>query len=126
MFRNGLGWVDFVWASEGQTKPSGKTKETMGLIHVLEARQRKDGLSDQDAIKSLSKVMTAIASGEEVARNNFAGAVSAKVERAGYRVALTKNPGSNAWVVTAFGLSQTHERSGFDTRPSTQSIPTLS
>ncbi len=126
MFRNGLGWVDFVWGSEGQIKPSGKTKGAMGLSHILEARQRKDGLSEQDAIKSLSKVVTAIASGEEVARNNYPRAVSVKVEHAGYRVALTKNPGSNAWVVTAFELSQAHERSGLDTRPSTQSISTLS
>jgi len=125
MFRNGLGWVDFVWGAEGEVKPNGKTKGAMGLSHILEARQRKDGLSEQEAIKSLSKVVTAIASGKEVARNNFRDSVSVKVEHAGYRVALTKNPGSNAWVVTAFDLSQVHEGSGIDTPSSMQPISTL-
>lgn len=126
MFRNGLGWVDFVWGSEGRVKSSGKTQGAMGIAHILEARQRKDGLSEQEAIQSLSRVVESIALGQEVARLNYDNSVAVRIENAGYRVSLTKNPGSNAWVVTAFEVSQVHERSGFDTRPSTQPISTLS
>lgn len=126
MFRNGLGWVDFVWGSEGRVKPSGKTQGAMGIAHILEARQRKDGLSEKEAIQSLSKVVESIALGQEVARLSYDNSVAVRVENAGYRVSLTQNPGSNAWVVTAFEVSQAHGRSGFDTRPSTQPISTLS
>ncbi|MEG3064087.1 MAG: PLxRFG domain-containing protein, partial [Comamonas sp.] len=125
MFRNGLGWVDFVWGSEGVVKASGKTKGGMGLVHILEARQRKDGMSERDAIASLARVVSTIAQGEEISRNTVADTIAVKVEHDGYRVALTKNPGNNAWVVTGFELSQVRGRPEIDARPPMQSPPTL-
>ncbi|GAB3473906.1 hypothetical protein [Azotobacter salinestris] len=53
MFRNGLGWVDFVWRSTGRVKPSGKTVGAMGLSHIFEARQRKDGMTEADVDRLL-------------------------------------------------------------------------
>jgi hypothetical protein len=49
MFRNGLGWVDFEWGDVGTVKPSGKTKGAMGLAYIPEARQRMDGMMEQEA-----------------------------------------------------------------------------
>ncbi|TCP16915.1 LPD38 domain-containing protein [Simplicispira metamorpha] len=125
MFRNGLGWVDFVWGDEGRIKPSGKTKGAMGLSHILEARQRKDGMSEQEAIDALSQMVNTIASGRELERSAYANTVALKLERDGYRVGLVKRPGSNAWVVTAFELNQMQGRPDIDARPSTQSKSTL-
>lgn len=126
MFRNGLGWVDFVWGAEGVIKPSGKTRGAMGLSHILEARQRKDGMSEQDAINSLSEMVSTIASGREIDRGTYGNTVSVKVEHDGYRVGMVKTAGSNAWVVTAFEVNQVQGRPDIDARLSTQSKSTLS
>lgn len=125
MFRNGLGWVDFVWGAEGVIKPNGKTKGAMGLSHILEARQRKDGMSEQEAISSLSEMVSTIASGREIDRGTYGNTVSVKVEYDGFRVGMVKTAGSNAWVVTAFEVNQVQGRPDIDARLSTQSKSTL-
>lgn len=125
MFRNGLGWVDFVWGDEGRVKPSGKTVGGRGISHIVEARIRKDGLTETQALNVLSEMVRVIASGPETERAEVAGAVSVKIEHDGYRVGLVKQPGANAWVVTAFELSQVRERPDIDARPPTQSKSTL-
>ena len=64
MFRNGLGWVDFVWGDEGRpASRSGKRKGAKGLAHILEARRRKDGYSEQEAIRFLGDMVETIAGG---------------------------------------------------------------
>ncbi len=68
MFRNGLGWVDFVWGSTGRITDSGRTRGAMGISHILEARQRKDGLSESETIKLLHNIVEVIARGEESRR----------------------------------------------------------
>ena len=125
MFRNGLGWVDFVWGAEGVIKPNGKTKGAMGLSHILEARQRKDGMSEQEAISSLSEMVSTIASGREIDRGTYGNTVSVKVEHDGFRVGMVKTAGSNAWVVTAFEVNQVQGWPDIDARLSTQSKSTL-
>lgn len=125
MFRNGLGWVDFVWGDEGRVKPSGKTVGGKGISHIVEARMRKDGLTESEAVNVLSEMVRVIASGPETERTEVSGAVSVKIEHDGYRVGLVKQPGANAWVVTAFELSQVRGRPDIDARPPTQSKSTL-
>ncbi len=102
MFRNGLGWVDFVWGSEGIIKASGRTKGGMGLSHILEARQRKDALSESEAVQFLDEVVVAIAQGREFQRAEYAPATRVGVEHENTVVWLTKRQGGNAWVVTGY------------------------
>lgn len=102
MFRNGLGWVDFVWGSEGAVKPNGRTKGGMGLVHILEARQRKDGLTEQESVSFLSDVVDAIALGSEFDRKEVAQSTRVGVEHDKTIVWLTKNKGTNAWIVTGY------------------------
>lgn len=102
MFRNGLGWVDFVWGDVGTIKPSGRTKGAMGISHILEARQRKDGMTEAEAVQLLNDVVNTIASGAEVSRTELGSATRVRVERGDTLVWLTKQKGSNAWVVTAY------------------------
>ena len=104
MFRTGMGWVDFVWGAEGVVKPSGRTKGAMGLSHVLEARQRKDGLNEQQTVQLLSRMVDVIAVGKEVRRVDFAGLERVTLEHAGVQAILTKHPGSNAWLVSGWEL----------------------
>lgn len=102
MFRNGLGWVDFVWGSEGVVKPSGKTKGAMGISHIQEARQRKDGMTDDQALRLLQSIVDAIASGTETRRNEVAGSVTVSVEKNGVEAILTRRSGSNTWLVSGW------------------------
>jgi hypothetical protein len=126
MFRNGMGWVDFVWGDEGVVKPSGKTAGGRGLSHIVEARMRKDGLSEQQAIGVLNEMVRAIATGAETKRVESAGSVAVKVEHDGYRVALVKNPGTNAWVITAFEVGPDARPAGYATAAPTQTVASLS
>jgi len=125
MFRNGRGWVDFVWGDEGRVRPPGKLAGGMGLSHVVEAHMRKYGLSEKESINVLNEMVRAVALGTEAERYEYVNAVSVKIEHEGYRVGLVKSPGSNAWVVTAFELGQVRERPDIDARSPTQSKSTL-
>ncbi len=102
MYRNSLGWVDFVWGDTGKVKPSGKTKGAMGISHIMEARNRKDGLSGRQTYLLLEGIVDAIASGKEVRRNEFQGSVTVAVEKNGIEALLTKKAGSNAWVISGW------------------------
>lgn len=104
MFRTGMGWVDFVWGAEGVVKASGRTKGAMGLSHILEARQRKDGLNEQQTVQLLSRMVDVIAVGKEVRRVEFAGLERVTLEYAYVQAILTKQPGSNAWLVSGWEL----------------------
>ncbi|MDO4770014.1 MAG: hypothetical protein Q4A11_06580, partial [Brachymonas sp.] len=104
MFRNGLGWVDFVWGDEGRVKASGKTSGAMGLAHILEARQRKDGMSEPQVMRLLDGVVSAIAQGKEVRRYEFGNAEKLIVAHEGVEAILTRNKGSNAWVLSGWEM----------------------
>lgn len=104
MYRNGLGWVDFVWGDEGVVKPSGKTKGAMGLAHIVEARQRKDGMTDADAVQLLDRLVRAIASGREERRHSVGPSEQMVVEHDGVQAILTKRAGSNAWLLSGWEL----------------------
>jgi len=102
MYRNGLGWVDFVWGDAGAVRPSGKTKGAMGIAHIFEARQRKDGMTDAQVVRLLDGIVGAIASGQEIRRNEVAATVTVVVEKDGIEALLTKKPGSNTWLVSGW------------------------
>lgn len=126
MYRQGLGWVDFVWGSEGKIKPNGKTKGGMGILHIFEGRTRKDGMGYEDVVRLLTeKVPETIAKGEITNRNEVNGSVALKVDYNGVRVALSKQKGSNAWMVTAFELNEGANGKGYDNTASTGIDPTL-
>ena len=125
MFRNGLGWVDFVWGSEGTIKASGKTKGAMGLSHILEARQRKDGMTQAQSDALMSDIVQAIASGEEFSRNDGAASTRIGVEYNKTIVWLVKNAGSNGWVVTGYEKNPDGADAGRATSAPTSAIASL-
>ncbi|GAB3376189.1 putative barnase/colicin E5 family endoribonuclease [Azotobacter armeniacus] len=94
MFRNGLGWIDFVWRSTGRVKPSGKSVGAMGLSHIVEARQRKDGLSMDEAARLLDEIVETIARGQETKRVEFGGLVKVTLQREATEAVLTKRSSS--------------------------------
>ncbi|WP_338809167.1 hypothetical protein V6667_08060 [Neisseria leonii] len=132
MFRQDLGWVDFVWGDDGTTRPFNKKGEPVGkgIAHILEARQRKDGMAYGDVVRMLTDNIV-----ETVARGTVANrwerhdgkSVSVQIDYDGYRAGLVKNKGSNAWMVTAFELYETgaEPAGSVDTDNATHTKPTL-
>ncbi|WP_338578030.1 hypothetical protein [Neisseria leonii] len=132
MFRQDLGWVDFVWGDDGTTRPLNKKGEPVGkgLSHILEARQRKDGMSYGETVRMLTdNIVEAIARGTVVNRweRHDGKSVSVQIDYDGYRAGLVKNKGSNAWMVTAFELYETgaEPAGSVDTDNATHTKPTL-
>ena len=154
MYRNDIGWIDFVWGDTGIIKTNGKTKGAKGISHIIEARMRKDKMSYADVVKMLTQdVVNTIAKGSTyLATEN-----KVQLRHDGYEVVMKKSTGSNAWIITAYELfedgtgkgdgktSPTHNQSysartdvgasnkvsddeqgvGFDTSKSTHIKPTL-
>lgn len=137
MFRPGLGWVDFEYGSEGseRIKGNGNRKGAEGILHIMEARYRKDGYNEKQIGDLLNDVVYAIADGRETSRQNREGEnlkVTVENVRNGKttRVALAKTPSSDAWIVTGFhvdGLVATGAAGkGHGNAGATHQRPTLS
>lgn len=126
MYRNGLGWVDFVWGSEGRVTPSGKTRGAMGLSHLLEARRRVDGSSQTQAISLAQRLVEAIARGTELRRLTRPPAVNVTIGHGDIEVVLVKREGSNAWVLSGWKLKPgaTGARYGATSATQSGSTPT--
>ncbi|RRD41611.1 PLxRFG domain-containing protein [Comamonadaceae bacterium OH3737_COT-264] len=125
MFRNGLGWVDFVWGDEGRVMPNGRTVGGRGLAHILEARRRKDGMSHDRVSRLLDNLVQTIAKGREIGRAQMHGSTNLRVEHEGNLAVLVKNPGSNAWMLTGFEMRPSGEAgAGFDAASPTHNTPT--
>ncbi|WP_411350591.1 hypothetical protein [Moraxella lincolnii] len=101
MYRNDIGWIDFVWGDTGIIKTNGKTKGAKGISHIIEARMRKDKMSYADVVKMLTQdVMNIIAKGSTyLATENMV-----QLRHDGYEVMMKKSTGSNAWIITAYEL----------------------
>lgn len=107
MYRNDIGWIDFVWGSTGRVLPNGKTKGAMGLAHVIESRMRKDGMSRDEVVGMLiGRVVDTIAKGGTGKIYRSGNSESMFVEYNGNRATLVKNKGSNGWLMNAFELHQ--------------------
>ncbi|MGZ5056594.1 MAG: putative barnase/colicin E5 family endoribonuclease, partial [Methylobacter sp.] len=121
MFRTGMGWVDFVWGDEGATPTmEGKRKGAKGISHIIEARQRKDGLSAQQAENILFDLVDTIASGEEFKRTEIDKSTRVGLRNNGNIVWLTKHRGSNSWMVTGYKENPDGRMAGRATHAPTQ------
>jgi hypothetical protein len=103
MYRNDIGWVDFVWGAEGNRAPNGKTKGAMGLVHIIDKRMNVDGMSRGEVIQMLTRdAVETIAQGETTRRIASGKSVRLEVRKNGNTVQLTKREGSNSWLLTAY------------------------
>lgn len=97
----------------------------MGLSHIIEARQRKDGLDDASVVRLLDDIVQTIASGSEFAHNGSASFMRVGVEYGDTIVWLTKKKGSNAWIVTAYEKYPDGASAGRATHTPTSSTASL-
>lgn len=124
MFRNGVGWIDFVWGSEGKIKPSGRSSGAMGIAHIFEARARKDDMSEREISALLDAIVTAIAKGAEIRRIEHADTMNVTVDYDGIEAVLVKSPGSNAWVLNGWKVKPVVAGAGYVAPGATQSNTT--
>lgn len=109
----------------GWTLCGGKEGQRQNLAHILEARQRKDGMSAAQAQDFLGEVVTAIASGSEVSRREVGPSVRVGVEHGSTLVWLTCRAGANAWVVTGYEKDPSGTAAGRATAVPTHSAASL-
>lgn len=130
MYRNDIGWIDFVWGSTGVLKANGKTKGAMGISHIIEARMRKDGLSYQDAVRFLTNnIVNTIALGSQKSSQVKNNTHKLSVIYGDTVVHLIKTIGSNGWMITGYEFHDKDvpnggDRVGGDTSNPTHITPT--
>lgn len=105
MYREELGWIDFVWGDEGKWPPNSKgvRQGGKGISHVLEARQRKDGFTEAQAHDLLRRMVYAIGEGEERRQGEGKGN-KVFVGKDGTEAVLLRGRGSNNWALTAYDI----------------------
>ena len=92
MYRNDIGWVDFVWGDDRK-----------GLQHIIHRRMGSDGMSRDAVVRMLTQnVVETIAKGATERRSESGNAIRLYVNHQGNAVSLVKQKGSNSWVLTAF------------------------
>lgn len=104
MYRDDLGWIDFVWGNVGIVKASGKTKGGKGIAHILEARQRKDGLTAMQARAQALQLVEVIAKGKVLRRNIVIGYENKVLFYESHEVTLVKEGSSNEWLLSGWEI----------------------
>ena len=102
MYRHDLGWIDFVWGDVGKPPTaSGKRKGANGIAHILEARQRKDGLTAMQARALILKLVEVIAKGKVIRTNIVKGHENKVISYASYEATLVKD-NKNEWLLSGW------------------------
>lgn len=81
---------------------TGKRKGVKGVSHILEARMRKDGLTEVEAIAVADEVAVALVSGDIVNQSEISGTQKASVSNGRYTALLIKEPKTNHWLLTVW------------------------
>ena len=103
MHRKGLGWIDFIWGSVGNpANKSGKRKGALGIAHILESRQRKDGLSVQQSRILTMMMVETIAKGRVTRMTEYEATINVLVKHHRYEAALVRPPFGNSWVLSGW------------------------
>lgn len=126
MFRQGMGWVDFVWGSiGGEIARNGKSLGGKGVSHILHERQLKQGLSPEQAREVAVMLVEVIAPGNETYRNEQSnGSLNVRIDHRGYRAVLVQHKRANSWLLTGFERTSGEAKTGFDASGSTHSATT--
>lgn len=129
--REDIGDIDFIWGTEGKppTK-SGKRKGAKGVAHIIEARMRKDGMSEDQAKSMLNGVARAVVTGDIVKNISRGDNASISITDGSHSAHLVKEGEDNAWLLTGWdekikGLDSDESDKGYDKSASTLNDPTL-
>jgi hypothetical protein len=137
MHRADLGWIDFVWGSEGEPPKGakGKRKGAKGVTHIVEARTRKDGLDTHQVKQLLHRAINIMADDKAIPvlesfedlKSSTKG-TNAIFMAGGLRLIMSKQEGQNAWLMSVYELHRVSDASangaGNNTATSTDPDPT--
>lgn len=101
MYRDDLGWIDFIWGEVGEVRPNGKTRGGKGISHILEARIRKDGYSAVQAHALAYRMVTTIARGGVIRQFQHSPSTQTIIEYQGYEATLIRTIG-NEWLLSGW------------------------
>lgn len=103
VYRADIGYVDFIWGSEGgPPSATGKRKGAMGIAHILDARVRKDGLTPRQAELVAEKIARVVATGQMKPLVQVGGISKANITDGQHTAVLVKEPGTDAWLLTGW------------------------
>lgn len=103
MYRKDLGWIDFIWGTEGKPPTSsGKRKGAKGVAHILEARQRKDGMTLLQGKALVLKLVEVIAKGTIIRNDAVQGHAVKAVALGPYEAVLVKEGAGNEWLLSGW------------------------
>ena len=109
MYRTGLGWVDFVWGDTGTRTgragtdmPGRRLLGGKGIAHLLDQRMLRDGMTRVEAERVAQQMVSVIARGKEVTRNEVNGSTSAVLEYGDHQAMLVRNAGSDTSLLTGW------------------------
>jgi|GEM_PF-2354096 len=101
IYRDDIGYVDFIWGSEGKPEQDRDIRPgAKGVAHLLEARMRKDKLTYKQACAVAENVARAAVSG--ALPKNWKRLDTVRIVHSGYVAILAKNDSRNAWLLTGF------------------------
>lgn len=96
MYRNDLGWIDFVWGDDAK-----------GLQHIIKSRMERDGLTTSEVYRLLTNdIVETIADGETVRRSDANEASRLAIRGKGNEAILVRQNGGNGWLLTGFELKE--------------------
>lgn len=103
VYRADIGYVDFVWGSEGgPPSATGNRKGANGIAHILEARVRKDGLTPRQAERVAEQIARVVATGQMKSLAQVGGVSKANITDGKHTAVLVKEPGTDAWLLTGW------------------------
>lgn len=103
MHRQDIGWIDFVWGAVGAPATKvGKRKGAHGVAHILEARQRKDGMTVLGAQKLAMSLPEVIARGRVMRADRFGDQGRMVLDYGGHEAILIKPRKSPAWLLSGW------------------------
>lgn len=116
MYRNDLGWVDFVWGDDKK-----------GIQHILRQRQVKDGMTEGAVVRMLlDDIVQTIGEGTATRQVSVGNVQRVTVRKNGTEVQLVRRDGANGWLLTGYETKPSGATgAGFDATGATQAAPTL-
>lgn len=127
MYRKDLGWIDFIMGTEGGERlANAKHGKGRGLLHLIEARVNRDHLNKEEIQQLLDDLVVTIARGTVLRRTEVAGRFRVMIGYRDAEVSITKNPASNAWLLTGYFVRNEDDQKGAnDFQSSTNRPPHL-
>ncbi|MDH2927890.1 LPD38 domain-containing protein [Lonepinella koalarum] len=127
MFRQGVGWIDFIWGTVGRIRPNGKSKGAKGVSHIINKRMQADNMSREQVENFLTQELPSVINNGDITEHRVEEqSENIRIEHNGNVVHLVKEQGKNAWLLTAFESHSVNQGTGVSSSDLRTNSPTPS